>query len=401
MNVRETAKRMPQTRNADGDPAHPPVLAWFNPDAEGETLAAMNGEARNPNARVTAMEEDLEILAMSWCGPADIALLRHPPGPEHLSRLRRAGWDLPEIAGLPEIGGLAHRPLGGFRPWAWSPESSELLRPLAGAAAPASRHPWREALPARWFSKELGLLLESLLGATPGGTLCKNRESALAALHDGLARGPVLLKAPIACAGRGHRRIDPPSPTSADLAWLDSALALHGGVVAEPWLDPVADFSAQYDAAPGGAVRLLGITVMRNDAAGRFRAIRFAREWEALLPPDAARFLAAETSARTLFSERIPPLLAKLLPGYTGPVGIDAMVHRQADGSLALRPVVEVNVRTTMGRVAIELSRRLGAPDPARLQILRKSDWNKPRSPSALLPLNDPATARQFVAVWG
>ena len=123
MNVRETAKRMPQTRNADGDPAHPPVLAWFNPDAEGETLAAMNGEARNPNARVTAMEEDLEILAMSWCGPADIALLRHPPGPEHLSRLRRAGWDLPEIAGLPEIGGLAHRPLGGFRPWAWSPES--------------------------------------------------------------------------------------------------------------------------------------------------------------------------------------------------------------------------------------------------------------------------------------
>ena len=401
MEARKTAKRMPQTRKTDGNPVHPPMLAWFNPDAEGEALAAMNGQARNPNARVRAMEDDLETLAMSWCGPGDIALLRHPPGPEHLSRLRRAGWDLPEIVGLSEIGGLAHRPLGGFRPWAWSPESSELLRPLAGAATPSSRHPWREALPAEWFSKELGLRLESLLGAAPGGILCKDRESALAALRDGLARGPVLLKAPIACAGRGHRRIDPDAPSPADLAWIDSALALHGGVVAEPWLAPVADFSAQYDADPDGTVRLLGITVMRNDTAGRFRSIRFAREWEALLPPDAARFLATETSARTLFSERIPPLLANLLPGYTGPVGIDAMVHRRADGSLALRPVVEVNVRTTMGRVAIELARRLGAPEPVRLQILRKSDWNKTKSSSTLLPLNDPAAARQFVATWG
>ena len=41
---------------------------------------------------------------------------------------------------------------------------------------------------------------------------------------------------------------------------------------------------------------------------------------------------------------------------YTGPLGVDMMVVRAADGSSLLHPCVEINVRMTMGHVALALS---------------------------------------------
>ena len=40
---------------------------------------------------------------------------------------------------------------------------------------------------------------------------------------------------------------------------------------------------------------------------------------------------------------------------FAGPLGIDAFVYRAADGSVKLKPVVEINPRYTMGRVLVEL----------------------------------------------
>ena len=45
--------------------------------------------------------------------------------------------------------------------------------------------------------------------------------------------------------------------------------------------------------------------------------------------------------------------------GYQGPAGLDAMIHRLSTGELRLRPIVEVNLRGTMGRVALAFQRRL------------------------------------------
>jgi len=43
---------------------------------------------------------------------------------------------------------------------------------------------------------------------------------------------------------------------------------------------------------------------------------------------------------------------------FTGPVGIDAFVYRDAAGVIKLKPVVEINPRYTMGRVLVELMRQ-------------------------------------------
>jgi hypothetical protein len=95
--------------------------------------------------------------------------------------------------------------------------------------------------------------------------------------------------------------------------------------------------------------------------------------------------------------------------GVTGPVGVDAFVHWTGSGSLALRPVVEINPRHTMGRVALELSKRVSPGHAVRFSIMSLT-----KAPAAWPPLetdenglmkggmiclNDPARARRVLAV--
>ena len=46
--------------------------------------------------------------------------------------------------------------------------------------------------------------------------------------------------------------------------------------------------------------------------------------------------------------------------GYFGPVGIDAMLYRDTDGSLRIRPLQDINARWTMGRLSLGLQRLIG-----------------------------------------
>ena len=50
--------------------------------------------------------------------------------------------------------------------------------------------------------------------------------------------------------------------------------------------------------------------------------------------------------------------------GYFGPLGIDAMRYRDGD-EVRLRPVMDINARWTMGRVAYEWGQRLAPSEQA------------------------------------
>ena len=369
-----------------GSRGRTPVVHWFNPNAESHAGAAAVGRPFSPNKFARALEEDLEILALAWCRRDDVVLMRRPPTREHLATLAAAGLHLPELI---EVGKLDGRKLGGLRPWAWSPDACELLQPLAGQVSGNVTWRWRGGDPADWWSKGVGLRLEEALGVKDSRSgMCSDRESALAAL----GAGPVLYKAAYACAGRGHLRAE---EDGAELrAWLERTIAEHGFVVAEPWLDRVVDFSALYEMAPGG-VELVGMTQVENDSAGRFRGIKVAPKWSKLLEPEVAEFLFREAEVMDWYAKRIPEMLGDVLPGYVGPVGVDAMVYRREDGSLALRQVVELNVRMTMGRVALELQAKLAPGGWGEFRVLKKG-----ADTGGAIVLNDPGTAKEFVAVW-
>jgi hypothetical protein len=142
------------------------------------------------------------------------------------------------------------------------------------------------------------------------------------------------------------------------------------------------------------------ITLMENDAAGRFLGTRISPKWGSMLPPEIAAYLFKEARVMEWYQEKIPTRLVELLPGYVGPIGVDALVHRRTDGRLCLRPVVEVNARMTMGRVAWEFHQKLSPNRPGTFRILRKDRPLEAPDGITRIHLNDPAKAEKFLAVW-
>ncbi len=371
-----------------------PVLHWFNPNAENHARAQILGMPYQPDKAALALENDLEALMFGLCRKDDAMLMRRPPSHEHLLALKRAGFDPPEIFPAETKPG---RKLGGLRPWAWSPDTSETLRRFAADVSDRSGEPWREPLPEKWFSKEIGIALEHALGATKKtGVFLRDEAEILLRIDDLLETGQALLKAPFSCAGRGHLRVNHESVPEKTRGWVRNTLAAHGGVVVEKWLERVMDFSALYDAR-SSVVKLLGMTRMENDAAGRFLGIRVARKWSDLLEPETAEFLFKQARALELYRDVLPPLIAQILPAYAGPLCVDAMLHRRADGTTALKPIVELNVRTTMGRLAWEWMRK-GNTRSGFLRILRKG--RDCLAENGGIFLNDPQAAGIFLAHW-
>lgn len=380
-----------------------PVVHWFNPNAEAHTRAAVAGSFYHPDKTALALEHDLEALMLGCCRRDDAALLRQPPSVDHLSRLKRAGFEIPEILVAGSPGG---RKLGGLRPWAWSPDAAAHLRPYAADVFATSEAPWREAVPAVWHSKEIGLRLEAALGNDPEtGRLHHNAAAVLADISRLLESGQALLKAPFSCAGKGHQRVNAGSDPAKTRGWIENTLAAHGGVVVERWLERCLDFSSLYEMKPGGRVVHIGLTHLENDAAGRFLGIRVGPKWGSLLNPEMAGFLFRGARMMDWYAEKIPAALPGLLPGYVGPLGVDALVHRRLDGTLALKPVVELNVRLSMGRIAWEWMKRGPDARGGKLRILRRaaleeSEIARLGQPPHGVFLNDPETASHFLAHW-
>lgn len=380
-----------------------PVVHWFNPNAELQVAAGRRGVKFFPKKMSASMEEDCEMVMLAWCRQDDITLMRKPPSNEHLAYLKRAGFRLPEIVAM---SALNERKLGGMRPWAWSPDAAELLRGNAGQVSPAVPWQWREAMPAEWLSKEIGVHLLERLGVAERAVVCGTVEAAMAAISSMLESGRVLVKGAFGCAGRDHLRVDAGEETQV-CEWLTRVLADHGCVVVERWRERVADFSVLYEMNEG-KVDLVGMTVMENDERGRFLGSRVAPKWGSLLDPEVAAFLYREAHVMDWYQEKIPAVLSGVLPGYVGPLGVDAMVYRQADGTLGWSPVVELNVRMTMGRVALELMGKSRPGSAGRLRILRKGrvsgeelmGFQQGSLTEGKVLLNDPQQAREFLVVW-
>jgi hypothetical protein len=343
-----------------------PRVHYFNPQAEFE----LAGGAIDRSAQ--AMARDLEILMIALARRDDIVLMREIPGPAHLRKLCEAGFEIPEIEALAANGTIdqqsptRHRKLSGLRPWAWTPRSAELLAPLAANVGGAGGGPgWRDSL-RPLFSKTFGADVLRSIGDPDAGVAIKSiaeLRTAVAAIR-GRGHGDILLKPAFGLAGRGHRRIL--VPTAADEEWTADVIEKNGEMIAEPWFDRVVDFSVQCDVDATGTLRLKGFCALEIDARGRFLACRTSSRFATLFAPEIARFFNRDGRGpwlREYYEEQIFPAMAPRLAAarFHGSLGIDAFVYREAAGSLRLRPVVEINPRFTMGRVAVELL-RVAAP---------------------------------------
>jgi uncharacterized ferritin-like protein (DUF455 family) len=363
-----------------------PSVYVFNPFAEGRIA---EGKTFNPTKPQAQLVRDLENLPQFLCRQDDIVLVGQKPSVEFLSRVKQAGFPLPEFVEIGNAGALKNRKLGRLCPWAWGPDSLELLQPLFASVTGEKRGGEPRFNPglARLYSKAWSAdFLRKILSQTPAcGWLCSENEIgvAVASLDEALAaiarirsRGhhKIVVKEAFGAAGGNALRLFEPDLLEPQKRWLAGALARRCELVVEPWLERAADFSVQLEMAADG-LKLCGYTSLLTDARGQFQANLAEPHHHRRIPAPVVSLFAEPADIARRLLDFYGCVFAALQAGlrdvnFTGPVGIDAFVYRDTAGALKLKPVVEINPRYTMGRVLVELMRQAGQGGFGRFRLV-------------------------------
>ena len=174
----------------------------------------------------------------------------------------------------------------------------------------------------------------------------------------------LVLKAPWSSSGRGVRFCDAARLVNNEELimnnWVRNVIKTQGSIMAEPYYNKVRDFGMEFEADAEGHIHYLGLSL--------FHTVNGAYE---------GNILATESVKYEMISHYIPVSLLDsikqtiaerlTLNGYVGPFGIDMMIVKPGEGNhnsqlsivnsqLLLHPCVEINLRRTMGHVALSIS---------------------------------------------
>lgn len=166
-----------------------------------------------------------------------------------------------------------------------------------------------------------------------------------------LRRWPsAVLKSPWSSSGRGVRMVKAPI-NDALMRWAMSVVQHQGSLMVEPCYDKLTDFGMEFY-ADSTSLAYLGLSLFDTQGTAY-----------------TGNILTTEAEKRRLLARHIDLLLVdavravlldvlsrRFVGHYAGPLGVDMMVVRGVDGSPRVHPCVEINVRMTMGHVALALS---------------------------------------------
>lgn len=198
----------------------------------------------------------------------------------------------------------------------------------------------------------IGLLddLVSEVPGTVGGRKVATSLEELRSLLDEFHR--IVLKAPWSSSGRGVRYVDEVMTASLE-GFVRNTIAQQECVIVEPFYDRVLDFGVELVADGKGRADYAGLSVF-STLNGAYTGNLLQSEQMK------TEMLKAYIDERRLWEvvcllqDRIG---AQTTQVYAGPLGVDMMIVRAA-GQYLLHPCVEVNLRRTMGHVALDILRR-------------------------------------------
>ena len=174
-------------------------------------------------------------------------------------------------------------------------------------------------------------------------------ENIIDRLHNG---EHLVVKAPWSSSGRGVRFMEG-EMNIYDSGWVCHVIEKQGSVMVEPYYNKVKDFGMEFVSDGCGSVSYVGLSLFQT-SNGAYTG----------------NILASEEEKESLISYYIPIDLLRIIQQkictamgawlknrYAGVFGVDMMLIRRDDGDgFLLHPCVEINLRRTMGHVAISLT---------------------------------------------
>ena len=321
------------------------TLHVFNPEHDLALASGLsNFTAPHAGRRLRA---DLGYLPALWAGVNDCVLV------EHVEQARRAYGRLrARVGGSPcrfvDKSQLRNLPIDRVEPWGWDMAlRAALIRYGVSPEACASE---AEITDVRKYShRRYAAEVLRLLDWNPPAEV-----SSVEAVEQCLSASPrLVVKAPWSSSGRGVRFIGG-ELSDYQRGWLRNIIAQQGSVMVEPFYPKVKDFGMEFEALSNGQIRYVGLSLFdTRNGAYTGNVIASEEDKMEMISPY------IPISLIDFVRVKIMDVLGQVIGRhYVGPFGVDMMILSKPDNQgFLIHPCVEINLRRTMGHVAIEMAK--------------------------------------------
>ncbi len=326
------------------------AIYLFNPSTE--IALAHNGATFTPRKAIMLFEQRLALLPALYANEGSAILLPHC-------------CDINEAKALPYYNLISSRSLriitkndlrgrtDPFNPWGWNRALVSMLNNAgyAGSSLPsaemmdnmrnlASRRTaveiWQQACnkhsyDRQFFTERIPRCFSNLDEAVAFSTMW----------HEG-----AVIKSPWSSSGRGVFFTKDKSAEQISMR-ISDVLRAQGHVIVEPWWNKTMDFATEWQACDGN-VNLLGFSLFATDEAGHYAGNCVADQ--ATIIDSLTKHTEKDYLLKQV--EVMGNILSEVIASrYSGPFGVDMLI----DSNGLINPCVEINLRTTMGHVALAL----------------------------------------------
>lgn len=304
------------------------------------------------------LRHDLGFLPALWAEEGEGVLIEDRLAAEHA--FGKLGLPMKGVFVTPsELPPLFSDSSFSFEPWGWDRAiRGELLR----LGVPAQRLPddgylnfVRQTSHRSWAAEHLLRPLRQINGTVGEAETARTLSEVRRFLS---VRHHVVLKAPWSSSGRGVRYVSDGTDGIASTfgltpqfqGWIEHVLRRQGAILMEPYYNKVMDLGMEWYSDGQGYVRYCGLSL--------FNTLKGAYTGNLLADEEEKREKVAQYLDLTILDEvkqKIQELLSTSISDvYNGYLGVDMMIVSKGD-ALCLHPCVEMNLRKTMGWVALHL----------------------------------------------
>ncbi|MDL2209030.1 hypothetical protein LJB97_05355 [Parabacteroides sp. OttesenSCG-928-O15] len=349
------------------DIADRPSLHLFNPGYEPGLLPGRKRYMAPKN--VCRMREELALLPLWYAEEDDYVWIEHSGSLDFLTGLPAECFRRATPVSRRDWEGETPLPPLQAAPWGLSPQTLRMLEELSEVPGRDLFVPsWQETYATLAKRQTAALCLDKmrqqatrLLPETPCFLSSMEELEEYITTHT----PPFVLKMPLSSSGRGLLRLDDTIPEK-EGEWIRGALRKQGGISIEKRFQKVRDFALEYRLDASGGIVYHGISFFETAGWKTYCGNLLAGQAE--MEEQVAMLVGKEAFEE--IKAITPEVLQEVFGGvYTGYLGVDMMVYADEQGDFHIHPCVEINMRYTMGLVAIRLFERL--IDPSAKGVFR------------------------------
>ncbi|MDR0547407.1 MAG: hypothetical protein LBG77_07490, partial [Dysgonamonadaceae bacterium] len=329
------------------------MIHWFNP---GHETAVVNASRHYQAAEnQVKMQQDLAFLPAWYAGKDDFVLIDNPL-PYSFQSIIQA-FTIAEPIAVSEINQNYERlKRQTVMPWGISPQSIHYFEKLNQQYSLDWKIPvWTDNL--RYLGSRFAAqaVLKQLIFTIPEieNELLPEFVSSVEEIEKRLLQSDEkqLVKSPFSSSGRGLVWLPFGKLAQSERQIICGMLKKQGQVSIENALDKRLDFSMHFEIVNPDEIRFLGYSVFQTNAKGAYENSRLASQ--SVLLQEITKYIPVKLLEKVKLS-LLHQLKNRYSAHYQGTIGVDMLIYFSKN-QYRLHPCVEINMRKSMGYLALKL----------------------------------------------